>query len=162
MARSRVAWPHALHDKQQQQQQRENSRREQIWVFCQPVLGGGDRSVVMGLSWKWMGLLFLRWIHLSIELFKVYCLWPEWRNREWKTIYRLRFVLDGLRSLFRLVVLKCVFHVQIKQSCRSGKLVVFFWCRQDQKGTGGTEIYILETRVRRCALRNAFLMYWSS
>ena len=26
--------------------------------------------------------------------------------------------------------------------CKSEKLVVFFWCRQDQKGTGGTEIYI--------------------
>ena len=63
---------------------------------------------------------------------------------------------------FSLGCFEMCFYVKIKQSCRSGKLVVFFWCRQDQKGTGGTEIYILETRVRRCALRNAFLMYWSS
>ena len=33
------------------------------------------------------------------------------------------------------------FRVQIKQSGKSEKLAVFFWCRQDQKGTGGTEIY---------------------
>ena len=34
------------------------------------------------------------------------------------------------------------FHVQIKHSCKSEKLVVFFCCRQDQKGTGVTGIYI--------------------
>ena len=34
------------------------------------------------------------------------------------------------------------FHVQIKQPCKSEKLVVFFWYRQDQKGTDGIEIYI--------------------
>ena len=38
MATSRAAWPHALHGKQQQQQQREKSRRDQVWVFRQPVL----------------------------------------------------------------------------------------------------------------------------
>ena len=39
---------------------------------------------------------------------------------------------------------------------------MFFWCRQDQKGTGGTEIYCLTVggvRVRRCALRGVFLMW---
>ena len=46
---NRAAWSHALHDKQQQQQQRENSRREQIWVFRQLDIpatsrGGGGRS----------------------------------------------------------------------------------------------------------------------
>ena len=58
------------------------------------------------------------------------------------TMYYLRFALDGIRSLFRLVVFFMYFHVQIKQSCISERLVVFFWCRQDQKGTGETEGYI--------------------
>ena len=31
-----------------------------------------------------------------------------------------------MRSLFHLVVLKCVFILQIKQSCKSEKLVVIF------------------------------------
>ena len=35
------------------------------------------------------------------------------------------------------------FHVQIKQSCKFERVVVFFWCRQDQKGTGEAEIYFL-------------------
>ena len=35
------------------------------------------------------------------------------------------------------------FHGQIKRSCKSKKLIVFLRCRQDQKGTGGTEIYFL-------------------
>ena len=59
----------------------------------------------------------------------------------WWTLYHLRFVLDGIRSLFSQVVFEVCFHAHIKQSCKSEKLVVFLWYRQDQKGTGGTEIY---------------------
>ena len=33
------------------------------------------------------------------------------------------------------------FHVQIKQSRKYEKIVVFFWYKQDQMGTDGTEIY---------------------
>ena len=33
------------------------------------------------------------------------------------------------------------FHVQIKQSCKSERLVVFFWYGRDQMGPGGAEIY---------------------
>ena len=79
-------------------------------------------------------------IKFLIELFEVYCLRPGWRSRGWQTMYHLRFVLDGIRSLSPLVVLKCVFI--FKSNSKSEKLVVFFWCRQDQKGTGGTEIYV--------------------
>ena len=50
------------------------------------------------------------------------------------------------------------FHVQITPSCKSERLVVFFWCGQDQKGPGGAGMYsgvyikrFGETRVRRCA-----------
>ena len=43
---------------------------------------------------------------------------------------------------FSLGSFEMCFHVQIKQSCKYERLVVFFLCRQDQKGTGGTEIYI--------------------
>ena len=42
---------------------------------------------------------------------------------------------------FSLGCFEMCFYVKIKQSCKSEKRVVFFWCRQDQKGTGGTEIY---------------------
>ena len=31
------------------------------------------------------------------------------------------------------------FHVQIKQSCKSERLVVFFWYGRDQMGPGGAE-----------------------
>ena len=55
--------------------------------------------------------------------------------------YLLRFVLDGIRSHSRLVVLKCIFMFKSNSLCKSEKLVVFFWCRQDQKGTGDTETY---------------------
>ena len=27
--------------------------------------------------------------------------------------------------------------------CKSEKLVVFFWCKRDQKGTGGTDIHTI-------------------
>ena len=37
------------------------------------------------------------------------------------------------------------FHVQIKPSCKSERLVVFFWYRQGQKGTDRAEIYIFLT-----------------
>ena len=62
-------------------------------------------------------------------------------SRGWWTMYHPRFVLDGIRSLFRLVVFEMCFHVQIKQSCKSERLVAFFWCGQDQKGTGGTVFF---------------------
>ena len=46
-------------------------------------------------------------------------------------MYRLRFVLDGLRNLFRLVVLKCI--SCSNQSWKSERLVVFFlvWTAPD-------------------------------
>ena len=56
-------------------------------------------------------------------------------------IYRLRFVLDGMRSLFPLLALKCTFMFK-SNSLVNPKDFVFFWCRQDQKATGGAEIYI--------------------
>ena len=37
------------------------------------------------------------------------------------------------------------FHVQIKQSCKSERLVVLFWYGRDQMGPGGAEIYIFLT-----------------
>ena len=49
-----------------------------------------------------------------------------------------------MHSPFRQVVLKCIFHVQIKQSCKSERLVAFFWCGRDQKGPGGAEIHIFD------------------
>ena len=58
-------------------------------------------------------------------------------------MYHLRFVLHGMRNFFRLVVLKCLFMFKSNGLCKSEKLVVFFWCRQDQKRTGGTEIFVL-------------------
>ena len=33
--------------------------------------------------------------------------------------------------------------------CKSEKVVVFFWCRQDQKGTGGAVIHTIITMWRR-------------
>ena len=120
-----------IHDKRQQQRQREKSRREQIWVLRLPVLfwsGNMSRAwgtglvVIGGGSSEWMINLLLRWIHLSIEiifvieLFEAYYLRSGWRNREWQKIYRLRFVLDGVRSLCRLVVLNCIFTFKSKQS----------------------------------------------
>ena len=56
-------------------------------------------------------------------------------------MYRLRFVLDGMRSPFPLDVLKRTFMLKAN-SLRSPNLSVLFWCRQDQKRTGGTEIYL--------------------
>ena len=57
-------------------------------------------------------------------------------------MYDLRFVLDGVRSLFRLVDLTCVFMFKTNSLVHPKNLyqVVFFWYRQDQKGTGGTVI----------------------
>ena len=62
-----------------------------------------------------------------------------------RSLYRLRFVLDGMRSLFRLVVLKCIFMFESNSLCKSEKLAAFFWYRQGQKGTGSGEIYIFLT-----------------
>ena len=53
------------------------------------------------------------------------------------------------------------FHVQL--SLVNPKDLVFF-CRQDQKATGGAEIYIFDgwrsSTYCRCTLRDAFLMSW--
>ena len=71
---------------------------------------------------------------------------PESRNSEWQEKYRLRFVLDGMRTLSREVVLKCLFMFKSNRVCKSDENIVFFWCRQDQKGTGGTEMFFLTGR----------------
>ena len=50
------------------------------------------------------------------------------------------------------------FHVQIKRLGKSEEIVVFFLCREDHKGTDGTEIYIVnklenkgtQVRLERC------------
>ena len=70
-ATSRGAWRHALDDTQQKQQQRERSWREQIGsLLRQPgALWSGNITERRGGT----GLvkvvnLFLRWIHLSIEI----------------------------------------------------------------------------------------------
>ena len=39
-----------------------------------------------------------------------------------------------MRSLFRLVVLKCMFMSKSNSLCKSEELVVFFWYGQGQKG----------------------------
>ena len=79
-------------------------------------------------------------------------------SRGWWAMYHLRFVLDGILSICRLVVLKCV-TFKSSSTVNPKDLKVFFWCRQDQKGTG---IYIFqrfgEIRSRKCALTGAFLM----
>ena len=41
--------------------------------------------------------------------------------------YHLRFVLDGIRSLFRLVALKCFFLFKSNSLCKSEKLAAFLW-----------------------------------
>ena len=63
-------------------------------------------------------------------------------------IWHLGFVLDGIRSLFRLVVLKCAFIFNSNIICKSEQLVVLFWCRQDQKGPGGADIYTITIAER--------------
>ena len=70
---------------------------------------------------------------------------------ETRRYYNLRFVLDGIRSFFRLVVLKCVFMFKSNSLCKSETLVAFFWCRQDQKGTGGGDIHTVTV------LRNGYV-----
>ena len=57
--------------------------------------------------------------------------------------YRLRFVLDGMRSLFPIliVVLEYMFVFKL-QSCESERLQVFFSCKQDQKGTDRAKMHI--------------------
>ena len=60
MASSRAARSRALHDKQQQQQQRDKPRREQIWVFCLPVLfWSGSRSRAWGTGLVVIGRVFV-------------------------------------------------------------------------------------------------------
>ena len=54
--------------------------------------------------------LFLRWIHLSIDILLSIGLLFAARVKPWMAeIHRPRFVLDGMRSCFSLVVLKCIF-----------------------------------------------------
>ena len=55
---------------------------------------------------------------------------------------RLRFVPDGTCTLFHLIVLKYTFIFKSNGLCKPEKIVILFWCRQDEKGTGGTEIHI--------------------
>ena len=50
-------------------------------------------------------------------------------------------VLDGIRSSFPLVVLNCIFMFESNNLVNPKTLVCFFWCGQDLKGTGWTEIY---------------------
>ena len=66
----------ALHGKHQQQQQREKSRRDQVWVFRQPVLfwsgnisraWGSGVVIVGGVFVEMNDDLFLRWIHLPVD-----------------------------------------------------------------------------------------------
>ena len=78
-----------------------------------------------------------------------------WRRRYY---YRLRFILDGIRRLFHLVVLKCVFTFKPNSLCKSEKLVVFFWYRQNQKGTGGADIHTIMPR----SFESTFLMFKSN
>ena len=56
----------------------------------------------------------------------------------------LRFVQDGIRNLFLPpVVWKCVFMFKSAFLCKSEKLAVFSWCRQEQKGPGETGIHTI-------------------
>ena len=48
-------------------------------------------------------------------------------------------VLDGIRSPFPLVVLKYIF--MFKSNSLVNPKIIFFVCRQDQKGTGGTDFF---------------------
>ena len=50
-------------------------------------------------------------------------------------------VLDGIISPFPLAVFKCVFMYKPNSLANPKIFFVFIWCRQDQKGTGWTEIY---------------------
>ena len=50
------------------------------------------------------------------------------------------------------------FHVQIKQSCKSERLVVFFWYGRDQMGPGGAEIYIFNDE--RCLIADMWYWWW--
>ena len=61
-------------------------------------------------------------------------------SRGWWAMYHLRFVLDGILSICRLVVLKCV-TFKSSSTVNPKDLKVFFWSRQDQTGTG---IYIFQ------------------
>ena len=51
--------------------------------------------------------------------------------------------MNGIRSLFPLVGLKGIFMFKSNGLVNPKSLrTVFSCCRQDQKGTGGTEVYI--------------------
>ena len=54
-------------------------------------------------------------------------------------------VLDGRRGSFPLAVLKCIFTLK-KKGLVNPKIIRVFWCRQDQKETGGAEIYFLRLK----------------
>ena len=45
-------------------------------------------------------------------------------------------------AFFPQIVLKCIFMFK-SNSLVNPEDLVFFWCSQDQKATGGTEIYFL-------------------
>ena len=57
-----------------------------------------------------------------------------------------------------MVVLKCVFMFKSNNLCKSEKLVVFCWYRQDQKGTGGADIHTITPRKSECV----FFMFKSN
>ena len=114
-------------------------------------------------------IYFLRWIHLSIH--GVFCIGmndefvfaidtsvdrnyfaSESNHFEvyflrlgWKAVNGGQYIVKD--SFWMVYVaffpgrFAVYFHVHIKRSCKSKKLIVFLWCSQDQKGTGGTDIY---------------------
>ena len=53
------------------------------------------------------------------------------------------FILDDTRRLCFRLVLKCIFRFKSNRLCnpKNVYLGVFFWYKQDQKGTGGTDTY---------------------
>ena len=58
-------------------------------------------------------------------------------------MYRLRFVLDGMRNLFHLVVLECIFMFKSSSLVNPKDMQCFSGIDMGQKGTGRAEIYIL-------------------
>ena len=78
-------------------------------------------------------------------------------------LYHPRFVLDGIRSLFRLVALNRAFMFKTNSLCKSEILLPFFiLCRQDHKGPAWadkhTYVNDVEKRARGCTLRGVLLM----
>ena len=62
---------------------------------------------------------------------------PGWRNREWEKIYRLTFVLDSMRSLFRLLVLICVFMFKSNSLVNPKNLQCFSGLDRTRRGLEG-------------------------